>query len=327
MNKASLISIIIPVYGVEKYIEKCLISIKAQTFKNFEVLIINDGTKDQSIKIARKTIENDKRFIIIHQENQGQGSARNLGLDLAKGDYISFIDADDYVEPDFLEIMYEKILETSSEICTCNVNYVDTQYKTIKIFKNNIEKYKSQNDYLISKYYISNFMCDKLFLKSIFLNFRFDQSLKTNEDVHLLFEIIYNKKITSTERSLYNYLQRPSSTSKGAPESYISDRLKIIQKQLNFHELHKENDDKKYITYVYLKKFVFITAFTLASYSKNYNEDIEKLKTNINKNIFTYKNIFISFLKTEKKTLIALILFKISPNIFQKIVKTFLKIK
>ena len=327
MRTSPLISIIIPVYGVEKYIEKCISSIKAQTFINFEALIINDGTKDQSINLAKKVINNDKRFIIINKENQGQGSARNLGLDLARGEYISFIDSDDYVEPEFLEELYQKITEKNSEICTCNIRYVDIKNNEIKTFKNNVEKYKSENDFLLAKWYISNFMWDKLFKREIFKEIRFDQSLKTNEDVHILFRIIYNREIVSTEKILYNYVQRPSATSKSAPKSYISDRVKIIKKQLEFNKQITINKDNSYITYVYLKHFIFNAIVTLSRYAENYDKDINILKKEIDKKYFTYKNIFFVFFMKENKTFFSLVLFKISPKTFQNFIKIFFKFR
>lgn len=327
MSTSPTISIIIPVYGVEKYIEKCISSIKMQTFINFEALIINDGTRDQSIHLAKKIINNDKRFFIVDKENQGQGSARNLGLDMARGEYITFIDSDDYVEPEFLEELYQKIKEENADICTCNIRYVNTENKEIKVFKNNVEKYKSENDFLLAKWYISNFMWDKIFKRNIFNEMRFDTSLKTNEDVHILFEIIYNRRIVSTKKILYNYVQHSSATSKGAPVSYISDRLKIIRKQIEFNKQKTRNQDSKYITYVYLKHFLFNTIVTLSKYSKNYNKDIINLKKEINKEFFTYKKILLSFLLKENKTFFSLILFKISPQLFRKTVRIFFQFK
>lgn len=119
MSNNPKISVIIPVYGVEKYIAKCIESIKVQTFTDFEVFLINDGTKDNSVAVAEDAIAGDERFIILHKKNGGQGSARNLGLDNARGDYIAFIDSDVWVEPRYLQAMYEKITEEDADVCIC----------------------------------------------------------------------------------------------------------------------------------------------------------------------------------------------------------------
>ena len=311
------ISIIVPVYGVEKYIERCIKSIKNQTFNDFECLIINDGTKDNSITIAEKVINEDSRFVVLHKENGGQGSARNLGINNAKGDYIAFIDSDDWTEINYLELMYKKILEDDADICTCDVLYININNDIEKKYMNNPNGYYENNDYLMANWYISNFMFDKLFKKDIFSEIRFDTSLKTNEDVFILFELLFDKKIVSVHEFLYNYLQRPASTSKTISETYIEDRIKIKNKQQNFaKKLGKFDSDTFYIKNVYLKHFLYNTLVALARYSKNYNEDIKKLIKEVDFNIFNFKNI-LSIINKDKKVCFSLMFFKISPNIFR----------
>ena len=104
-----LISIIVPVYNVEKYLKKCLDSILSQTYKNFEVIIVNDGSPDNSQKIIDEYKKKDKRIIVLEKENGGLSSARNYGIEHANGKYISFVDADDYIEKDYVEKLYDCI--------------------------------------------------------------------------------------------------------------------------------------------------------------------------------------------------------------------------
>ncbi len=317
MSNTPIISIIIPVYGVEKHIAKCIESIKQQVFTNFEAILINDGTKDNSVAVAEEAIGDDKRFIILHKENGGQGSARNLGLDKACGDYITFIDSDDYVEPRFLQAMYEKITEENAEICACGVHYVDEQERVVRSFINNPTAYKKDNDYLMAKWYISNFMCDKLFRKELFKNCRFDTSLRTNEDVYLLFEMIYGKYIVAVDEHLYNYLQRPAATSKGAPPTFIEDRVKIKDKQLKFsHDIGRLDIDEDYIDSVYLKHFLFNSIVTLSRYSNEYRRDIDRLLSHVDYRYFNCNKIM-KLIKKDKKTGLSLFLFKLSPQSFR----------
>ena len=110
------ISIIIPVYNAEKYLEKCLQSVKEQTFSNFEVLCVNDGSKDDSVKIVEKFVQEDARFYLITQENQGASAARNNGLKHAQGQYIMFLDSDDWYEPEACEKAYEAITAENADV-------------------------------------------------------------------------------------------------------------------------------------------------------------------------------------------------------------------
>lgn len=317
MKKKPEISIIIPVYGVEKYIVKCIESIKQQTFTDFEVILVNDGTKDDSVAVAENGIAGDKRFIILNKENGGQGSARNLGLDKARGNYIAFIDSDDYVEPRFLQAMYEKVTEENADVCTCDVHYVDEQENIVRAFRNAPRTYKQENDYLMAKWYISNFMWDKLFKKHVFNGYRFDTSLRTNEDVYLLFEMIYEKRIVSVDEFLYNYLQRSAATSKGAPPSYIDDRIKIINKQLEFSKKTQGSEiDECYLKFVYLKHFFFNAIVTLSRYSKSYTDDIQKLVCNVDEKYYNVRQI-VYLLSQDRRAGLSLLLFKVSPKLFR----------
>lgn len=317
MSNNPKISVIIPVYGVEKYIAKCIESIKNQTFTNFEAILINDGTKDNSVAVAEDAIAGDVRFIILHKENGGQGSARNLGLDNARGDYIAFIDSDDWVEPRYLQAMYEKIAEEDADVCACDVLYVDINGKIVREFKNNPLGYYENNDYLMACWYISNFMWDKLFKSEVFDGVRFDTSMRTNEDVYLLFGLLYKKKIVSTLGYLYNYLQRPAATSKGAPPTLIKDRVKIKDKQLAFAKsIHRYEKDKDYIDIVYLNHFLFNTLVATARYSSTYKDDVEEIKNQIETEFYNLKNIY-TLSKTEPKAGLSLFLFKLSPTAFR----------
>ena len=120
------ISVIVPVYNVEHYLERCLESITNQTYRNLEILIINDGSTDGSLEICQKYSEIDSRIIIITQENQGCSVARNLGLSMATGDFISFVDSDDYLDPTMLEELYLLLKRYGADISMCSFKYVNT---------------------------------------------------------------------------------------------------------------------------------------------------------------------------------------------------------
>ncbi|MBR5482907.1 MAG: glycosyltransferase, partial [Alphaproteobacteria bacterium] len=111
------ISIIIPIYNVQNYLEKCLDSVKNQTFKNWEAICVNDGSTDNSLEILQQYAENDERFVVINQENGGVSSARNTGLNSATGKYIMFLDGDDFIHPQCMEIAHKTIKDTDTNVC------------------------------------------------------------------------------------------------------------------------------------------------------------------------------------------------------------------
>lgn len=121
-----LVSIIVPVYNTEEYIRQCLDSILNQTYQNFECLLINDGSSDNSSDICREYVAKDTRFRYFKKENGGVSSARNLGIELSEGDYITFIDSDDWVDSDYLEVLYSAILEEQADIAVSTYKKFNT---------------------------------------------------------------------------------------------------------------------------------------------------------------------------------------------------------
>ena len=115
----TLISVIIPVYNVEEYIRTCLDSISSQTYSNLEIILVDDGSTDKSPGICDEYQERDSRFRVIHKKNGGQSSARNEALDIAKGEYVSFVDSDDWLESDMYEVLINVINETGANIVAC----------------------------------------------------------------------------------------------------------------------------------------------------------------------------------------------------------------
>ena len=145
-----LITVIIPVYNKEEYLEKTLNSIINQSYKNLEIIIINDGSTDNSKYICDKFQNQDKRINLVNTKNYGAGHARNIGIKMAKGNYISFIDADDYIDKDYYKILYNMIINNEADMAECRyirvneeqeINIEKNQIQDIKVFSN-IEKLK-----------------------------------------------------------------------------------------------------------------------------------------------------------------------------------------
>ena len=186
LNKIEL-SIIVPVYNVEEYITECIDSILAQTYKDWELILVDDGSTDNSGKICEEYALKDSRIKVIHKENGGLSSARNSGLDIAKGEYITFIDGDDFISPDTIEENIN-ILESQKgiDIIQYPVYY---RYGKNDAYKKSIEskiisgKEQLWYSYMINEYHCS--VCDKIFKKYIFENIRFPIGI-TSEDIYIL---------------------------------------------------------------------------------------------------------------------------------------------
>lgn len=136
-NVDGLVSIIVPVYNVEKYFEKCADSIIAQTYKNLEIILVNDGSTDCSGELCDRYASMDDRIIVIHQENAGLSGARNRALDIAKGEFIGFVDSDDFIDPDMFQTLYNKAVTTGSDIVECNLHHTYVNFEDTEI----VEKY------------------------------------------------------------------------------------------------------------------------------------------------------------------------------------------
>lgn len=129
--KMEKISIIVPIYNVEKYLKTCLDSIINQTYQNLEIILVDDGSTDNSGEICEEYRKTDSRIILIHKENEGLSMARNFGLDIASGDYISFVDSDDFIARNMMEALYNRLLETQSDMAICSIQHVDNTGKNL----------------------------------------------------------------------------------------------------------------------------------------------------------------------------------------------------
>ena len=175
------ISLIIPVYNVEKFLVKALESVKNQTFQDFEVIIVDDGSTDKSIAISEKYCNENPNFRLIKQENKGPGAARNAAIKISKGEYIAFMDSDDYLEPNFLECLYNAAIENDADIVCCNFNmyYPDKKLKIYMPFNSLPGVYSKTKALrkLILDMGIHYFVWNKLSRRKIFFenNLEFDE--------------------------------------------------------------------------------------------------------------------------------------------------------
>lgn len=241
-NKDSLISIIIPVYNVEIYIEQCLDSIKKQSYQNFEVIIVNDGSQDNTESICKKIVQFDARFKYFSKENGGVSSARNFGLDNANGHYITFIDGDDWVDPNHLEILIKSITENNSDIAICSYKEFRNNIFYIRYYTNK-EKHLLNFNIMTKEDFLINFpkllstnVCfnnavSKLFRRDLVKDLRFDNKLIYGEDLDFYFRLyLTTKNISFVNEDTYVYRIHGDSTTSGFTQEHAEQELSIYKK-------------------------------------------------------------------------------------------------
>lgn len=241
-DKDSLISIVIPIYNAEKYLEECLNSIKNQTYKNFEVIMVNDGSKDDSETICKRFLEYDDRFRYFTKANGGVSSARNLGLDNVKGDYITFIDADDWVDENYLELLITTVKKYHSDIVISSYkqfNNIDVFYLRAYTIQEkyllNFEKINRDDFLTIFPKLMSTNVCfnnavAKLFRKELVKNLRFDTSIKYGEDLDFYFRLYLNVDcISYIEEPTYVYRIHGDSTTSNFNQEHAEQELNIFK--------------------------------------------------------------------------------------------------
>lgn len=205
------ISIIVPVYNVEQYLERMLNSLLNQTYKNLEIILVDDGSTDNSSKICDDYEKKDKRIKVVHQKNSGVSVARNVGIELATGDYIGFVDSDDVICESMYERLYNNMVNNDCEISVCKYCTFDKVPKfdysdSVKIFSTEA----ALRD-IISDGVITNFLWNKLFKKKLFDNIEFPKG-KIYEDMYVMPKLLEKaSKLCFDSSKLYGYFVRQNS--------------------------------------------------------------------------------------------------------------------
>ncbi len=243
-----LISVIVPVYNVEKYLRRCVDSILAQTYTNLEIILVDDGSPDNCGKICDEYAKKDSRIKVIHQKNGGLSAARNAGLDIATGDYIGFVDSDDYISPEMYEKLLNILKESNSDLSVCGMDYYDENNNRIdqecpltdRTFSN-LEIFGELQKEL---YWFYVNACPKLYQSLIFEDIRFPVG-KLYEDNHIVHYIFQkcNSIVTTSNKWYYFTLRNGSITHSGFSIKSLDD----IDAFIDRIEFYKKNEMKEYI--------------------------------------------------------------------------------
>lgn len=221
MNEKTLVSVIVPVYNTEKYLARCIDSICTQTYSNLEILLIDDGSRDNSGVICDEYVKKDKRVRVIHRENSGVSITRNIGIKEARGDYIAFVDSDDFIDKDMFDTLVKRAIKCCSDIVMCK--YYIKKSKEISVASMDYEEvYNGEEDVknkLLYAYYTDYHnglysLCNKLIKKSIYYtyNIEFDSFLKRGEDAWFIFQCLKHcKRVDFIPEAYYYYCQNDNS--------------------------------------------------------------------------------------------------------------------
>ncbi len=264
------VSIIVPFYNVEKYIEKCLTSLVNQTLEEIEIILVNDGSKDNSIKVAKDFEQKYPAKIRYYEKpNGGLGDARNFGIKFAKGEYIAFLDSDDYVEPTMYEEMYEMAIKEKSDMVECNFwwEYPNKKKEDIGV------EYKNQNDMLLKARVVA---WNKLIKKEIYEKHpeaRFAVGLRY-EDVEGFYKILpYINKVSFVRKPFIHYVQRNNSISNTQNKKNV-EMFKVLDNVLNYYkEKNIYEKFEKELEYTYTR---YLLCSSLKRISKIQEKQVRK---------------------------------------------------
>lgn len=314
-----LISIIVPIYNVEKYLKTCLNSIVNQTYRNLEIILVDDGSPDQCGEICDEYAEKDDRIKVIHKENGGLSDARNAGINIASGKYIAFIDSDDYIADNFIQYLYDLCEGKNADMAEC-------QYIEFKEESKNENDLTKKEDYIVDVEQIlemlyseedverisTTVVWNKLYKRELFDTIRFPKG-KIHEDEFITYKLYWkmNSKIAITNQKLYYYRNRVDSITGNEFNKKRLDYIEALQERLEFF---KEKDkkilyEKTLEKYAYiLIKYYFITKKQIPNSQKEQKEIWQKFKRN-------YKE-FTKIEKTQREK-IKYLMFRYFPRLLE----------
>lgn len=286
------ISVIVPIYKVEDYLHRCVDSIINQTYANLEIILVDDGSPDNCPMICDEYAKKDSRIRVVHKKNGGLSDARNAGIDIATGEYIMFIDSDDFVDIEMMESMMKNMIDNNVDMVVCNIKYVYEDREVVKYNQADriLDRYEAMEEYLKDGV-VQAVAWNKLYKKSLINDMRYKVG-KTNEDEFFTYKVVdKTDKIYYNSRPFYNYIQRDSSIM-GKYSLKRLDGVEASYERLNFiKERYPDLYEKE------KKTFINLCIYSYQMILKEPNLDKNKQGRKILNN-YTKK---IKFNKTELK--------------------------
>lgn len=257
------ISVVVPVYNVEKFLKKCIDSILEQDFKEYELILINDGSTDSSFKIAKSY--SDSRIVLINKENEGLSATRNLGINIAKGEYILHIDSDDWIEPNYLSALYNTAIVEKADIVIADY-YIDYEGKLAIYRQVGRGKWKSDSISCVKKIIageINPSVWNKLIKRNLYIDKNIQHPVKISygEDLAVTPRLLYYaKKIVKINKAFVHYRQNPTSITKTAKLDSIfelDECCKILEKFFNEKGISTNELWVNYMWFIYWYEDIF----------------------------------------------------------------------
>ena len=284
---SDLISIIVPVYNAEKYLKKCIESILEQTYTNLEIILINDGSKDTSKIICDEYAKKDDRIVVIHKENEGVGRARNDGLDRATGKYIAFVDSDDYIEKNAIEILYNTLIEKKVDCVKGNYDIITStgvnQNTELKLDKKYEDDEIKEFVYHLLSERVRSFLW-LLLIKKEYIKDRFNEELFLYEDVNFYLSFLGNiRSIYVFSEVIYHYVITENSLSRDTNKMYSKiENLKlaniILKETLSKYDFDSDENIKAFDTRIVNNIINYY--YYIYKTNKNLKEIIESFENN-----------------------------------------------
>ncbi|MBR5553537.1 MAG: glycosyltransferase family 2 protein [Clostridia bacterium] len=313
----SKISVIIPVYKVEAYLPRCLDSVINQTYKNLEIILVDDGSPDKSGEICDKYAALDERIKVIHQENRGLSEARNSGMNIATGDYIAFVDSDDWIESDTYEGMLKNIIEHDADLVVCGLWVHHSNGNIDKIGLGNGVETLSQNEFLcklVSMQDGTGYAWNKLYNRKTLGKLQFLTSDGCSEDIRFNYRFTKNAtKIIYIHELKYHYERREGAITKG---EFCYNAFSIVDATRSFVEGEKDNAT----AYPYCIKGFTNSAYTVLS-GVITNKKCEDRFDGLVKEILSYRKDILFGKLHNFKDKIRVIILSISPSLYKHIIR------
>lgn len=304
----NLISIIVPIYNAEEYLPDCIESILSQTYKNLEVILINDGSSDDSLKICNYYKSKDNRIIVIDKPNEGVSSARNLGIEIAKGKYIGFVDSDDYIEESMYEELINQMIDDGTEVCVLASYTIKSFNKTL--YNNRVlSGQEALKQLLLLRFPTSLWAC--LYSKNVIKHHKLHSEIHFFEDFEFNFRILSSlNRVSICKHKLYNYRSNDSSTNR---QSINSKRMTCLEIYDLLIKESKQHTHKKLIKYgIFFRTHCIISVIASISKSETVKEEYYKLAV-VNSKKMLFRTMISRYVPLDYK--IVVLMFCLSPHL------------
>lgn len=310
-----LISVIIPVYNAEKYIERCVKSIQNQTYTYFELILVNDGSTDNSLNLCEILASNDERIVVVNRDNGGASAARNTGLAHIRGNYVIFADSDDYVSPSYLENLYFAAKQGNYDIVQCNLESTsDTNKKlqTVAFDSSDVKEITKVQALNERKYKVC--VWGKIYRSHIFCDFHFREGIIYEDDASYYIFVDRAKKLSILDETLYFYYMSENSVMRNNQKDKSTAFVSIYEDRIKYFS---ERDEKALLEGTY-DRFCLVLMLSFSS-SLEHENNINDRKHWLN--LFNkYYSLVIKAKFVSVKDKVMFTLFRLSPRIIGRII-------